>query len=296
MNDGGFLTLGGHDDGSGAKIDTVFVADDSSFTLTCDRYVSDLGAVADGSRPVLVRRMRCDNAGTPRAGTAIWIHGEPFETPEEEPEAEQLALLSLGYEILAPLYPSTGGRPLALREGRIEPDFDDAVAEVIAAVRYARRAGGRVIVMGVGTGSILAAAAAGHLRATDKLVLQGPWMKPLTAVYDPQETLFDGPVAIDGLKGEGLEARTKIAVSKDLLEHFYGSWNDRDLVALVEDKLSPELLVVYGERDEDIDPQRLNRLLTARGTRHRSLVLRGSAHSAIDTRANLDRLIAELKR
>lgn len=296
MNDGKFLTLGGHDDGSGTKIDTVFIADDSSFTLTCDRYVSELGAVADGSRPALVRRMRCDKVDTPRAGTAVWIHGEPFETPDEEPRAEQLALLSLGFEVVAPLYPSTGGRPLELRKGQVTPDFDDAVKEVIATVKYAKRAGGRVLVVGVGTGSMLATAAAGHLRATDRLILQGPWMKPLTAVYDSQEDLFDGPVVIDGLDGKGLGARTKIEVTKDLLARFYGSWNDRDLVALLRDKRSLELLVVYGERDKDIDPQRVSRLLTARGIRHRSLVLRGSAHAVIDTRANLDRLIAELKR
>lgn len=291
-----FLSLERLFDDGGAEVRSEFIADGSSFTLACDRYASERGALADGPRPALVLRTRCETAGRPRAGTAVWVHGAPFETMDEEPRVEHLALLSLGYDVVTPLYPSTGGRPLDVGPDRISPDMDAAVEEVIAVVKAARRSGGRVILVGDSTGAPLAAAAARHLRACDKLLLQGPWLRPLRQAFDADKNLVEGPVPLDGTAAASLPRQEQVAFSSALLDRFYGAWAGRDLVELVAAHPPHDMLVVYGDKDEEIGLERMPALLAAGGRRNRSLVLPGAAGEGIATRADLDRLITELTR
>lgn len=291
-----FLSLEKLFDDAGAEIRTEFIADNSTFTLACDRYVSERGALADGPQPALVLRTRCEKAGRPRAGTAIWVHGAPFEKLDEEPRVELLALLGLGYDVVVPLYPSTGGRPLDVGPDRVSPDIDGAVAEVVAVVKASRRGGGRVILLGDATGALLAAAAARHLRFSDKLVLQGPWLKPLRQAFDPDENLVEGAVPLAGTAAANLPREEQVAFSRGVLDRFYGPWADRDLIALVTAHPPHDMLVVYGDQDEEIGLERMPALLAVGGQRHRSLVIRGANHSGIGTRADLDRLVAELRR
>ncbi|HEX8449543.1 MAG TPA: hypothetical protein VF652_08130 [Allosphingosinicella sp.] len=291
-----FLSLERLFDDEGVEVSSEFIADNSSFTLACDRYVSERGALADGPRPALVVRTRCVKAGRPRAGTAIWVHGQPFQAMDEEPRVELLALLSLGYDVVTPLYPSTAGRPLDVGPQRVSPNMDDSVAEVVAVVNAARRSGGRVILLGDTTGTLLAAAAAGHLRTSDKLVLQGPWLKPLRQAFEGDENLVGGPVPIDGAGAEKLRPEEQIAYSRQLLGRFYGAWDECDLIAVLAASPPRDMLVVYGDKDDETGLERIPDLLTVGGRRHRSLVLRGSDHARIGTRADLDRLITEFTR
>lgn len=291
-----FLSLERLFDDGGAEVKSEFVADGSSFTLACDRYVSERGALADGPRPALVLRTRCEKAGRPRAGTAIWIHGSPFADLDEEPRIEHLALLSLGYDVVTPLYPSTGGRPIDVGPDRVSPNMDVAVAEVKAVVKAARRGGGRIILVGDSTGALLAAAAARHLRASDKLVLHGPWLKPLRDAFDPDENLIGGPVPLDFAAAASLSSEEQVALSSRLLGHFYGAWADLDPTDLLTAHPPRDMLIVYSDKDEEIGLERIPALLALGGQRHRSLVLGGGAPTGIATRADLDRLIAELRR
>lgn len=291
-----FLSLERLFDDGGVEVRSEFIADHSSFTLACDRYVSERGALADGPRPALVVRTRCVKAGRPRAGTAVWVHGQPFQALDEEPRVELLALLSLGYDVVTPLYPSTAGRPLDVGAQRVSPNMDDAVAEVVAVVKAARRSGGRVILVGDTAGALLAAAAAGHLRASDKLVLQGPWLKPLLQAFDPDENLVEGPVPIEDAAAENLPREEQIAYSRRLLGRFYGEWGERNPIAVLAANPPRDLLVVYGDKDDETGLERIPDLLTVGGRHHRSLVLRGSDHASIGTRADLDRLIMEFTR
>jgi acetyl esterase/lipase len=291
-----FLSLERIFDDGGAEIKSEFIADGSSFTLACDRYVSERGAVAEGPRPALVLRTRCEKADRPRAGTAIWVHGSPFADFDEEPRIEHLALLSLGYDVVTPLYPSTGGRPLDVRPDRISPNFDDAVAEVIAVIKSARRSGGRLILLGDTTGALLAAAAARHLRVSDKLVLQGPWLKPLRQAFDPDENLVEGTVPLDRAAAKILSRAEQVAFSRQLLDRFYGAWAERDPIAFLAAHPPRDMLVIYGDKDEEIGLERMPALLAVGGRCHRALVLRGAGHEGIATRADLDRLVEELAR
>ena len=291
-----FLSLEKLFDDEGVEVSSEFIADNSSFSLACDRYVSERGALADGPRPALVVRTRCVKAGRPRAGTAIWVHGQPFQAMEQEPRVELLALLSLGYDVVTPLYPSTAGRLLDVGPQRVSPNMEDAVAEVVAVVKAARRSGGRVILLGDTTGALLAAAAAGHLRTSDKLVLQGPWLKPLRQAFKGDENLVGGPVPIDDAAAENLRLEEQLAYSNRLLNRFYGAWGERDLIAVLAANPPRDMLVVYGDKDDETGLERLPDLLTVGRQHHRSLVLRGSDHASIGTRADLDRLIAEFMR
>ncbi len=280
----------------GAEVKSEFIADGSSFTLACDRYVSERGALADGPRPALVLRTRCEKAGRPRAGTAIWVHGSPFADLDEEPRIEHLALLSLGYDVVTPLYPSTGGRPLDVGPDRVSPEMDDALAEVVAVVKAARRSGGRIILIGDTTGALLAAAAARHLRASDMLVLHRPWLEPLRQAFKAHGNLVGGAVPLVGAPAATRPLEEQVAFSRSLLDRFYGAWADRDLVALVVAYPPSDMLVVYGDNETEIGMERMPALLAAGGPRPRSLVLRGAGHDGVATRADLNRLIAELNR
>jgi acetyl esterase/lipase len=291
-----FLSLEKLFDHGGAEVRSEFIADGSSFTLACDRYVSERGALAEGPRPALVLRTRCEKADRPRAGTAIWVHGSPFADFDEEPRIEHLALLGLGYDVVVPLYPSTGGRPLDVGPDRISPDIDDAVAEVVAVVKAARRNGGRVILLGDSIGAPLAAAAARHLRAPDKLLLLRPWLRPLRQAFDADKNLVEGPVPLGGTAAASLPRQEQVAFSSALLDRFYRAWAGRDLVELIAAHPPHDMLVVYGDKDEEIGLGRMPALLAAGGRRHRSLVFRGAAGEGIATRADLDRLITELTR
>jgi acetyl esterase/lipase len=215
---------------------------------------------------------------------------------EQEPRVELLALLSLGYDVVTPLYPSTAGRLLDVGPQRVSPNMEDAVAEVVAVVKAARRSGGRVILLGDTTGALLAAAAAGHLRTSDKLVLQGPWLKPLRQAFKGDENLVGGPVPIDDAAAENLRLEEQLAYSNRLLNRFYGAWGERDLIAVLAANPPRDMLVVYGDKDDETGLERLPDLLTVGRQHHRSLVLRGSDHASIGTRADLDRLIAEFMR
>jgi pimeloyl-ACP methyl ester carboxylesterase len=280
----------------GAKVESEFIADGSTFTLECDRYVSERGALADGDRPALVLRTRCEKAGRPRAGTAIWVHGAPFEKLDEEPRVELLALLGLGYDVVVPLYLSSGGRPLDVGPDRVSPDLDDALAEIVAVVKAARRRGGRVILLGESTGAVLAAAAARHLRVSDKLVLQGPWLKPLRQAFEADQNVVGGAVPFEGAAASTPSGEDQIAFSRGVLDRFYGAWAERDPIALLTAHPPRDMLVVYGDKDEEIGLERMPALLAVGGRRRRSLVLRGAGHAGIATRADLDRLVAELER
>lgn len=275
--------------------------DGSSFTFTCDRYVSERGIVAHRGRPALVVRTRCESVARPAAGTAIWLHGGPFTRYEEIPRAEQAALLDLGYEVVTPIYVSSDERELSvevnqelpLARGRVVPDMDDAIAEIAAVIRSAQRSGGRVILYGDSYGGFLAAAAADQLRPSDKLVLHGPMLKSFRQIMREAPRLIDGPIRINDVIPKHLSLKEQNDLSRQILTRFYGAWADRDVVSLLASRPPPNMLVVYGEHDEKMGIEHLPALLALGG---RSLMLSGAGHEGITTRADLDRLVAELKR
>lgn len=280
---------------------TARFADGSSFTFSCERYVSERGIIAHRGRPALVVRTRCESVDRPAAGTAIWLHGGPFAMYNKTPRAEQAALLDLGYEVVTPLYISSGERELSIEvnqelpfaRGRVVPDMDDAIAEVAAVVRAAQRAEGRVILYGESYGGFLAAAVAGQLRPSDKLVLHGPMLKSFGQIMRASPKLIGGPIRLNDVIPEHLSLAEQNDLFREILTRFYGAWGDRDVVSLLSARPHPDMLVVYGERDEKMGIEHLRALLALGG---RSLVLRGAGHDGIATRADLDRLIAELRR
>lgn len=280
---------------------TARFADGSSYTFSCERYVSERGIIAHRGRPALVVRTRCESVGRPAVGTAIWLHGGPFAKYNETPRAEQAALLDLGYEVVTPIYISSGERELSVEvhetlpiaRGRVVPDMDEAIAEVAAVVRAAQRAEGRVILYGESYGGFLAAAVAGELRPSDKLVLHGPMLKPFGQIMRASPKLIGGPLRLNDVIPGHLSLPEQNDLSRDILRRFYGTWGDRDVVSLLSGRPPRDMLVVYGDRDEKMGLEHLPALLALGG---RSLVLGGAGHDGIATRADLDRLIAELKR
>lgn len=279
---------------------TARFADGSSFSFACERYVSERGIVAHRGRPALVVRTRCQSADRAAAGTAVWLHGGPFSKFDEIPRAEQAALLDLGYEVVTPLYVSSGDRELSvevndqlpLMRGRVVPDMDDAIAEVAAVVRAAQRAEGRVILYGESYGGFLAAAVAGRLRSSDKLVLHGPMLNSFGQLMRAAPKLIGGPIRLNDVIPEHLSLDEQNDLFRKILVRFYGDWGDRDVVSLLAPRPPRNMLVVYGEQDEKMGIEHLPALLALGG---RPLLFRGAGHEGVRSRADLDRLIAELK-
>ncbi|MFL6844019.1 MAG: alpha/beta fold hydrolase [Allosphingosinicella sp.] len=272
---------------------TKHFEDGSSFTFACDRYVSERGVVAYRGRPALVVRTRCESAERHRAGTAVWLHGGPFTKFEEVPQAKQAALLSLGYELVTPLYLSSADRELDVRsDGEVASNMDDAIAEVVAVVKHAQQSGGRVILCGESYGALLAAAAR-HLRATDKLVLIGPILKSIEQLTRSAPKLLAAPLTFTGSDPHNLSMDEQEALTRKVFERFYGAWFDRNIVSILSARHPRDMLVIYGDKDEVIGLDLMPPLLALGG---RSVVLHGSGHQAAPTRADIDRIIAELKR
>jgi pimeloyl-ACP methyl ester carboxylesterase len=291
-----FLTLGtvfAYDEPSTT---TVRLFDGSSFTFACERYVSERGIIADRGRPALVVRTRCESADRPQAGTAIYLHGGPFTKFDGKLRAEQAALLDLGYEVVTPLYVSSGDRELSVKVddkrpligGRVVPDMNDAIAELAAVVRAAQRAEGRVILYGESYGGFLAAALADRLRPSDKLVLHGPMLNSFGELM----RMTGGPIRLNDFMPQHLSLDQQDELSRKIFTRFYGAWADRDVVSLLASRPPHNMLVVYGENDEKMGIEHLPALL-ALGAR--PLPLRGAGHEGFRSRSDLDRLIAELK-
>lgn len=276
-------------------------ADGSTFSFACERYVSERGIIAHRDRPALVVRTRCESPDRAVSGTAIWLHGGPFAPFDERPTAEQAALLDLGYELITPLYVPSADREFAvevdpklpLDQGRFKVNMDEAVAEIAAVVQAAQRAGGRVILYGESYGGFLAAAVAGHLRSSDKLVLHGPMLRPFGQLMRAVPKASFGPILLNDEIPEHLSLDEQDKLSRKMLARFYGPWAERDLVSLLAPRPPRNMLVVYGEHDQKMGLEHLPALLALGG---RPLLLRGAGHDMIATRADLDRLIAELRR
>ena len=267
--------------------------DGTSFAFACDRYVSERGLVAYHGRPVPVVRTLCESRDRPPVGTAVWLHGGPFAKFDEQPRADQAALLSLGYELVTPLYPSSADRELQVTADRVAPDMDDAVAEVVAVVQAAQRSPGRVILCGDSYGALLAAAAAGHLRPSDKLVLFGPVLVSMGQLIRSNPNFLAAPLTFSGKTPDDLSMDEQNDFARKTLRRFYGAWLERDVASILAPDRPSELLVVYGEKDEVIGLDLMPSLLALGG---RSIVLRGLGHEVVASRADLDRLILELKR
>jgi acetyl esterase/lipase len=266
--------------------------DGSAFTLACDRYVSERGIIAHRGRPVPVVRTRCESADRSPAGTAIWLHGGPFAKFDEQPHANQAALLSLGYELVTPLYPSSADRELQVTPDRVAPDMGDAVAEVIAVVQAVQRSPGRVILCGDSYGALLAAAAAGHLRSSDKLVLFGPMLISMGQSIRSTPDYLAAPLAFSGKNPDNLSMDEQNDFARKMLRQFYGPWLDRDVTSILATDRPKNMLVVYGEKDEVIELDLMPPLLALGG---RSLVFLGLGHQVAESRSDIDRLVAELK-
>jgi acetyl esterase/lipase len=268
-------------------------ADGSSFTFACDRYVSERGIIAHRGRPVPVVRTRCELANRAAAGTAIWLHGGPFAKFDEQPHANQAALLSLGYELVTPLYPSSADRELQVTPDRVAPDMDGAVAEVIAVVQAVQRSPGRVILCGDSYGALLAAAAAGHLRPSDKLVLFGPMLISVGQSIRSTPNFLAAPLTFSGKNPDDLSMDEQNDFARKMLQRFYGPWIDRDVTSILATDRPRDMLVVYGDKDEVIGLDLMPPLLALGG---RSLVLRSLGHQVTASGSDIDRLIAELRR
>ncbi|HEX8124682.1 MAG TPA: alpha/beta fold hydrolase [Allosphingosinicella sp.] len=272
---------------------TARFPDGSSFTFDCDRYVSERGIIAHRGRPVPVVRTRCESAhGTP-AGTAIWLHGGPFTKFDERPYSDQAALLSLGYELLTPLYASSADRELEVTLERVAPDMDVAVAEIVAVVQASQRSPGRVILCGESYGALLAAAAAGHLRASDKLVLFGPMLTSIGQSLRSHPKFLAAPLTFGGEPPGNLSMDEQDDLARKMLQRFYGQWLNRGVTSILTENRPRDMLIVYGEKDDLIGLDLMPALLALGG---RSIVRRGIGHQAAQSRAHIDRLLAELSR
>lgn len=267
--------------------------DGSSFAFACDRYVSERGVVAHRNRPVPVVRTFCESRDRPALGTAVWLHGGPFTKFDEQPRADQAALLSLGYQLVTPLYLSSADRDFEFTSRGAATDMDDAVAEVSAVVMGAQKAGGRVVLCGDSYGALLAAAAARHLRATDKLVLFGPMLISVGEMIRLHPNFIKSPLTLNGKAADHLSMDEQNMLTRDLLRNFYGRWLDLDVAALLSESRPRDMLVVYGDEDDIIGLDRMPELLAGGG---RSIELKGLGHEVVGSRSDLDRLILELKR
>jgi acetyl esterase/lipase len=272
---------------------TARFPDGSSFTFACDRYVSERGIIAHRGRPVPVVRTRCESAHRPPAGTAIWLHGGPFTKFDERPYSDQAALLSLGYELLTPLYASSADRELEVTLERVAPDMDAAVAEIVAVVQASQRSPGRVILCGESYGALLAAAAAGHLRASDKLVLFNPKLTSIGQSLRSYPKFLAAPLTFGGEAPGGLSMDEQDDLARKMLQRFYGPWLYRGVTSILTADRPRDMLIVYGEKDEVIGIDAMPDLLALGG---RSIVRRGLGHEAARSRAHIDRLIVELRR
>lgn len=119
--EGMFLKLGDVFNYPGHSVTTDELADGSTFVFDCDRYVSERGVIADGNQPALVVRTVCEKAGRHRRGTVVYLHGGPWAAAPERPTQELSALLSLGYELIVPLYPGSSDRQLHVEPTKVTP-------------------------------------------------------------------------------------------------------------------------------------------------------------------------------
>lgn len=282
-----------------SEIKLEFVKDGSSFTLACDRSVATRGAVANGSRAALVVHVRCESAGRPRAGTAVWVHGGPFRPYDEELGPEQAALLSLGYDLLVPLYPGSSDRELGFSIDSTPLTMNDAIAEITTAVRWAQKRDRRVLLVGESFGALLAGAAASTLRRSDRLILENPLLlSPRQRAPLPNEP-GEPPIASAIVKGDdimkGLSTEQQNELIIETYNAFMADWIDRDLISILRERPPHRMFVVHGDRDSRIGLERMPELLGLGGRRYPALVLKDSDHAALGTRAELDAFVEMLR-
>lgn len=276
-----------------------FVKDGSSFTLACDRSVATRGAVSLGSQAAYVVHIRCESAGRPRAGTAVWVHGGPFRPYDEELGPEQAALLSLGYDLLIPLYPGSSDRELGFGVDFTPMTMNDAIAEITTAVRWAQKRDRRVLLMGESFGALLAGAAASTLRRSDRLILENPLLlSPRQRSPLPNEP-GEPPMATAVFKGDDIMKGLSTEQQNELIiktyHAFMADWLDRDLISILRDRPPHRMFVIYGDRDSRIGLERMPELLGLGGRRYPALVLKDSDHAALGTRAELDAFVEMLR-
>jgi pimeloyl-ACP methyl ester carboxylesterase len=269
--------------------------DGSTFEFDCDRFVSERGVISHRDRPALVVRVVCECSGRPRRGTVVWLYGGPFHPIPETVTAEQGALLSLGYDLIIPVYPGSAGRQLDVTPLGVTPNFDDAIAETEVAVRVAQREGGRVVLVGDSFGSLLAAAAAKSLRRQDRLVLSRLMLKSYHALLPPEGNQVAAPIAIDGVVATDKSLEEQSALANETFDRFGGPWLDRDVISILKPKPPRNLLVIYRERDPKSSVERMPELLALGAGRYRTLQLPGAEHEEVDTRPLLDRFIREVE-
>lgn len=287
-------TLFAYEEPSETKLD--FAADGSSFAFACDRLAAVRGAVAHRDRAALVVRLSCETSGRPRTGTAVWLHGGPFTAYDPEIGPDQAALLSLGYELIIPLYPGSADREHRIVGDRIFPTMEHAIDEIRTAISWAQRRDRRVLLVGDSFGAVLAAATAARLRRSDRLILQNPLLRPPSIAGPPPDAVLAGaaPEGYDRIEDVPPDARQELAGKA--FRGFMADWLDRDLISILRDRPPRRMLVVYGDRDSRIGLERMPELLTLGGQRYPSLMLGDSDHAPLGTRAELDAFVELLRR
>jgi pimeloyl-ACP methyl ester carboxylesterase len=225
----------------------------------------------------------------------VWLHGGPFGFAPEAATAEQSALLSIGYDLIMPIYPGSAERGLDVTPRGVTPSFEDAIAETEVAVRVAQRGGGRVVLVGDSFGSLLAAAAAPLLREEDRLLLARPMLRSYQALLPPGGNWVTEPVIIDGVPVTDKPLEEQSALVKETFERFAGPWIDRDVISILKPAPPRNLLVIYREKDPKSSVERMPELLSLGGGRYRTLPLPGAEHDEIDTRPLLDLFIREVE-
>jgi pimeloyl-ACP methyl ester carboxylesterase len=276
-----------------------FVKDGSSFTLACDRSLATRGAVAIGSRAAFVIKVSCESAGRPRAGTAVWVHGGPFRPYDEEIGPEQAALLSLGYDLLVPLYPGSSDREFGFGDDILPLTMNDAVEEITTTVRWAQKRDRRVLLVGESFGALLAGAAASTLRRSDRLILENPMLLSPRQRTPLPKGAGEPPMATMVVKGvdlmNGLSAEQQNELIVKTYNVFMADWLDRDLISILRGRPPHRMFVIYGDSDSRIGLERMPELLTLGERRYPALVLKDSNHAALGTRAELDAFVEMLR-
>lgn len=269
-----------YEESSETKMD---FADGSSFTFKCEKLHSERGVVAFKDRPLPVVQIRCVSE-TPRAGTVVWLQGGPFSTFDPDINAEQAAMLSLGYDILVPLYIGSGERDVSLSGGVVTPDMDDALQELGYFLKWAQKRDQRVILFGTSYGAFLAATMAPKLRAADRLVLHNPILRPLRAVLPGPGADTSKPMIIDGPVAD-LSAEEKTRLSTEALTGFFRQWLEKDLISVLRARPPRHLFVIYGDSDQRIGMERIGDLLKLATAS--PLVLKNSDHAGVNTLQDL---------